>query len=46
MTTKFDKLSRRIEKEYERKGMSTERAKEISAATAGKIAREKEDEKE
>ena len=41
MDKAFDKLSRKIEREYEKKGFSHVKAKRIGNATAGKIAREK-----
>jgi len=34
---KFDRLSKRVEHEYEKKGYSKKRSKEIGEATAGKI---------
>lgn len=37
----FDKLSKQIEHQYEKKGVSHKEAKYIGKATAGKIAREK-----
>ena len=37
----FDKLSRQIERSYEKKGYSHTRAKYIGDATAAKIARKK-----
>jgi hypothetical protein len=39
MGRKFDKLSKKIEHEYEKKGVSHEHAKYIGKATAAKIAR-------
>ncbi len=41
MPKKFDKLERKVEKEYIKKGYSRKRAKRIGFATAGKIARRK-----
>ncbi len=41
MGKKFDKLERKIEKEYLKKGYSKTRAKKIAFATAGKMARKK-----
>ena len=41
MPKKFDKLERKIEKEYIKKGYSKKRARKIGYATAGKIARRK-----
>jgi hypothetical protein len=37
----FDKLENKVAKGYEKKGMSTKKAKEIGAAVAAKIGREK-----
>jgi hypothetical protein len=39
MPKKFDKLERKIQKEYIKKGYSLKKAKSIGFATAGKIAR-------
>ena len=41
MGKKFNKLEKKIEKEYKKKGYSKKRAKSIGYATAGKIARKK-----
>ena len=41
MAKKFNKLERKIEKEYIKKGYGKKRAKKIGCATAGKIARKK-----
>ena len=41
MPKKFDKLEKKIEKEYIKKGYGKKRAKKIGFATAGKIARKK-----
>ena len=41
MPKKFNKLERKIEKEYIKKGYGKKRAKKIGVATAGKIARKK-----
>ena len=41
MGKKFNKLEKKIEKEYKKKGYSKKRAKKIGYATAGKIARKK-----
>lgn len=41
MGKKFRKLERRVEREYESKGYSRERAAYIGRATAGKVYREK-----
>ena len=41
MTKKFDKLEKKIENEYKKKGFSSKRAKSIGFATAGKIAKKK-----
>ena len=41
MGKKFDKLEKRIEREYKKKGYSPEESKHIGYATAGKIARMK-----
>ena len=41
MSKKFDKLTQHIQSEYEKKGMTSDEAKKIAEATAGKIAREK-----
>ena len=41
MGKKFDKLEKKIEKEYKKKGFSSKKAKSIGFATAGKIARKK-----
>jgi hypothetical protein len=41
MSKSFNKLERKIAKEYEKKGKSKARADYIARATAGKIARNK-----
>ena len=41
MPKKFDKLERKVEKEYIKKGYSRKRARSIGFATAYKIARKK-----
>ena len=41
MPKKFDKLERKIEKEYLKKGYRRKQAKKIGYATAGKIARKR-----
>ena len=41
MGKKFDKLSGKVEREYEKKGVSPSKAKQIGNAVAGQIAREK-----
>ena len=41
MGKKFNKLEKKIEKEYRKKGYSKKRAKKIGYATAGKIAQKK-----
>ena len=41
MGKKFEKLEKRIEKEYRNKGYSIKESKHIGYATAGKIYREK-----
>jgi len=41
MTTKFKKLEKAVEKEYEAKGLSKERAEYIGRAVAGQVARRK-----
>jgi hypothetical protein len=41
MGKKFDKLSGKVEREYENKGVSPSKAKQIGNAVAGQIAREK-----
>ena len=41
MGKKFDKLEKKIEKEYKKKGFSAKKAKSIGFATAGKIAKKK-----
>ena len=41
MGKKFDKLEKKIENEYKKKGFSAKKAKSIGFATAGKIARKK-----
>jgi hypothetical protein len=45
MPSRFDKLASEIAKEYEKKGVSPEKAKEIGEATAAKIGRRKYGEK-
>lgn len=37
----FEKLARKVEAEYRKKGYSLKRAREIGQATAGKVANEK-----
>jgi hypothetical protein len=37
----FNKLSKKVEKEYKKKGFSTKKAEYIGKATAAKIARKK-----
>ena len=44
MGKKFDRLSEKIAREYEKKGYSHATAKKYGRATAGKVAREKEEE--
>lgn len=39
--SKFDKLSNKVTREYEKKGVSAKKARQIGNATAGKVAREK-----
>ena len=39
MGKRFEKLEKHIEKEYKKKGYSSEEARRIGFATAGKIAR-------
>ena len=39
MPKKFDKLEKHIEREYEKKGYSRKRARNIGFSTAAKIAR-------
>ena len=41
MSKKFDKLSGKVEREYQNKGVSPSKAKQIGNAVAGQIAREK-----
>ncbi len=41
MGKKFNKLERKIEREYEDKGLSKKRAEYIGRATAAKVFREK-----
>ena len=41
MGKKFDKLSNKVDKEYQNKGVSPAKAKQIGNAVAGQIAREK-----
>ena len=41
MSKKFDKLAGRVEREYERKGVSKKTAEKWGKATAGKVFREK-----
>lgn len=41
MSKKFNKLERKVEKEYEEEGYSKKQAQYIGRATAGKVAREK-----
>ena len=41
MPKKFDKLEKKIEKEYKKKGYPAKKAKSIGYATAGKIAGKK-----
>lgn len=41
MPKKFENLAHKIEREYEKKGMSHKKALGIGYATAGKIFREK-----
>ena len=40
-TSKFNKLSGKVAKEYEKKGDSSKTAKRIGAKVAGKVANEK-----
>lgn len=42
MSKKFNKLKRKIDREYLKKGFSRKRAKYIAKATAAKVFREKE----
>lgn len=42
MGKKFDRLARKVEKEYEREGYDAKKAREWGNATAGKVFREKE----
>ena len=44
MGERFDRLKRHIEREYDAKGFSKEKAEAIAAATAAKVAREKHEE--
>jgi hypothetical protein len=37
----FDKLKNRVASEYEKKGMSPQKAKEVGAAVAAKVGRKK-----
>ena len=37
----FNKLAGKVEREYEKKGLSKTKAQEIGKATAGKVARAK-----
>jgi len=39
--SKFTKLAKTVEKEYEKKGKSVKKATEIGKAVAGKVANEK-----
>lgn len=41
MPKKFDKLEKKIEREYKKKGYPAKKAKAIGYATAGKITRKK-----
>ena len=41
MGKKFDRLEKKIEREYKKKGYSLKESKHIGFATAGKIFREK-----
>ena len=41
MSKKFQKLERRIDREYLEKGYSPKRAEYVAKATAGKVARER-----
>lgn len=46
MGKKFDRLSEHVAREYEKKGIPREKAEEWGKATAGKVAEEKEEDKD